>query len=100
MTTLAPEYRAASIALSGGNLVATQTNTGSAMVLANTSSAAGNADSWYFEVTVNSITPGFNPGSDIGVGISSLDQNLNVDFNENSIGYHSDGWMVIRGIGV
>jgi hypothetical protein len=46
--------KAASIAISGGGLVATQTTTStSSIVRGDTSSVPLSSDDWYFEITIN-----------------------------------------------
>jgi hypothetical protein len=92
--------KAASIAISGGGLVATQTSTtSSSIVRGDTSSVPLSSDDWYFEVTVNARTAGSTPGFDVAVGLTSNTTNVNTNFDAASVGYYSDGWKAVYGAG-
>jgi hypothetical protein len=96
MTTWNPSDKAASITLSGGNLVASQTSTGG-MVRADTASLSS-SNNWYFEVTINNAIVG-SAGSNVAVGLSNPSQSLATDFDGvNGIGYYANGMLIGPGI--
>src|SRR6476620_7691253 len=88
-----PTHTGGTIALSGGNLVATQ-SAGSGTAAGKTLGSNFSASGGYFEVTANTVFTSGSPTGATAIGLSVISSSLSFGFDTaDAIGWYANGWI-------